>query len=58
MLSGAYEQAGKWLAEAESYSFLVRFKAAGQKLAARVRTKAQADANETLFRRPNVKRHE
>jgi len=55
MLSDAYEQAGEWLAEAESYTLLLRFKAAGKKLATRVRIDAQTDANETLFRRPNVK---
>lgn len=54
-LSRAYEQAGEWLAETQSYSLLLRFKAAGSKLAARLRTDSQTDANETLFRRPNVK---
>ncbi len=49
MLSGAYEQAGEWLAESQSQELLLRFKAAGKKLALRLRGEAKRDATESLF---------
>lgn len=55
MLCGAYEQAGEWLAETQSNALLRRFKAAGSKLVAKLRTDARTDVGETLFKRPNVK---
>lgn len=55
MLSGAYEQAGEWLAETQSNALLLRFKAAGNKLAARLRTAAKANPTEALFNRRNFK---
>jgi tetratricopeptide (TPR) repeat protein len=55
MLSGAYEQAGEWLAETQSHALLLRFKAAGNKLAARLRADAKTNATEALFKRGNFK---
>jgi tetratricopeptide (TPR) repeat protein len=55
MLSGAYEQAGEWLAETQSHALLLRFKAAGNKLAARLRVDAKTNATEALFKRGNFK---
>jgi len=55
MLSGAYEQAGEWLAETQSNALLLRFKEAGSKLAAKLRTSANTNATETLFKRRNFK---
>jgi tetratricopeptide (TPR) repeat protein len=50
ILSGAYEQAGEWLADSQSHELLLRFKAAGRKLALRLRgeTKGQV-AKDILF---------
>ena len=50
MLSGAYEQAGEWLADTQSNALLRRFKAAGNRLAARLRTEAQSNATQSLFK--------
>ena len=55
MLSGAYEQAGEWLAETQSNALLLRFKAAGSKLAAKLRTDTKTNAMEALFKRRNFK---
>ena len=55
MLSSAYEQAGEWLAETESNALLLRFKRAGSKLAAKLRTDDKANTTETLFKRANFK---
>lgn len=54
-LSSAYEQAGEWLADTQSNALLLRFKAAGNKLAARLRTEARSHANDSLFKRGNYK---
>lgn len=56
-LSGAYEQAGEWLAESQSQELLLRFKAAGKKLALRLRENVTSDdATKVLFNKPrNVK---
>jgi transcriptional regulator with GAF, ATPase, and Fis domain len=54
MLSSVYEQAGKWLADTQSNALLVRFKRAGSKLAAKLRTD-KSDTTETLFKRGNFK---
>jgi tetratricopeptide (TPR) repeat protein len=54
-LSGAYEQASEWLAETQSDALLLRFKAAGDKLAARLRTDAGVTSTAALFRRRNFK---
>mgnify|MGYP003288766814 CR=1 FL=1 len=55
MLSVAYEQAGEWLAETQSNALLLRFKEAGSKLAAKLRTGAKTGVTEILFKRRNVK---
>lgn len=55
MLSGAYQQAVEWLKEAQSYAFLLRFKAAGSKLAARLRTDKKTSPTETLLKRKKCK---
>jgi len=55
MMSGAYEQAVEWLKEAQSYGLLLRFKAAGSKLAARLRTNTQSSPSETLLKRKKCK---
>ncbi len=55
MLSSAYEQAGEWLAETQSYALLLRFKAAGSKLAARLRTTGELNATQVLLKRRNFK---
>jgi tetratricopeptide (TPR) repeat protein len=55
MLSSAYEQAAEWLAEAQSYTLLLRFKAAGRKLAARLRTDKKSSPTDTLLKRQNFK---
>ena len=55
MLSSAYEQAGEWLAETQSNALLLRFKGAGSKLAAKLRTNNTSDVTETLFKRHNFK---
>jgi len=55
MMSGAYEQAVEWLKEAQSYAFLLRFKAAGSKLAARLRTDTKTSPTETLLKRKKCK---
>lgn len=54
-LSGAYEQASQWLAETQSDSLLLRFKAAGNKLAARLRSDARSNSTDALFRPRNFK---
>ena len=54
-LAGAYEQAGEWLAETQSHALLLRFKAAGSKLAARLRTAPNGNTNDVLFERRNFK---
>jgi hypothetical protein len=56
ILSGAYEQAGEWLAESQSQELLLRFKAAGKKLALKLREGKSEGAPEVLFNQPrNVK---
>lgn len=55
MLSSAYEQAADWLEEAQSQTLLLRFKAAGKKLAARLRTDTKASTTETLLKRRKCK---
>lgn len=55
MLSGAYEQAGEWLADTQSNTLLRRFKAVGNKLAARLRTEARTNTTDSFFRRGNYK---
>ena len=57
ILSDAYEQAGEWLAESQSHELLLRFKAAGKKLALKLRGETKSeDAPEGLFNKPrNVK---
>jgi tetratricopeptide (TPR) repeat protein len=55
VLSSAYEQAAEWLEEAQSHTLLLRFKAAGKKLVARLRTDAKSNPTETLLKRPKCK---
>lgn len=55
MLSRAYEQAGEWLTDIQSNALLLRFKAAGSKLAAKLRTDSNTNGIETLFRTRNFK---
>jgi tetratricopeptide (TPR) repeat protein len=55
VLAGAYEQAGEWLAETQSHALLLRFKAAGSKLAARLRTVPNAGTNDLLLKHRNFK---
>lgn len=55
MLAAAYEQAVEWLEQAQSQALLLRFKAAGKKLAARLRTDAQTNPTETLLKRRKFK---
>jgi tetratricopeptide (TPR) repeat protein len=51
LLSGAYQQAGEWLAECQSQELLLRFKAAGTKLAVKLR-EGKGDGPEVLFIQP------
>jgi tetratricopeptide (TPR) repeat protein len=51
LLSGAYEQAGQWLAECQSQDLLLRFKAAGTKLALKLR-ESKSEGAEVLFSKP------
>jgi len=55
MMSGAYEQAVEWLKDAQSYGLLLRFKTAGSKLAARLRTDTKTSPTETLLKRKKCK---
>ncbi|HKR23285.1 MAG TPA: tetratricopeptide repeat protein [Pyrinomonadaceae bacterium] len=55
MLAVAYEQATEWLEEAQSHTILLRFKAAGKRLAARLRTDIASNATETLLKRQKCK---
>ncbi|HEU4713937.1 MAG TPA: hypothetical protein VFS76_20390 [Pyrinomonadaceae bacterium] len=55
MMASAYEQAVDWLKEAQNYTFLLRFKAAGQKLAARLRTDTKTNPTEMLLKRRKCK---
>jgi tetratricopeptide (TPR) repeat protein len=55
MLCGAYEQASEWLAEAQIEGLLLRFKKAGDKLAAKVRSEETTSATEALLKRKNRK---
>ena len=55
MLSSAYEQASEWLEEAQSHALLLRFKAAGNKLASRLRTDTKINPTETLLTRRKCK---
>ena len=55
VLSGAYEQAGEWLSGTQSNALLLRFKAAGNKLAARLRREARSNVSEPFFRSLNYK---
>jgi tetratricopeptide (TPR) repeat protein len=52
LLSGAYQQAGEWLAECQSQELLLRFKAAGTKLAVKLREGKGDGAPEVLFNQP------
>ena len=52
LLSGAYEQAGEWLAECESQELLLRFKAAGKKLALKLREGKSEGVPDALFSKP------
>lgn len=55
ILSEAYEQAGEWLAECQSQELLLRFKAAGKKLALSLRgepKETKSGATEVLFNKP------
>jgi tetratricopeptide (TPR) repeat protein len=54
-LSGAYDQASEWLAETQSDALLRRFKAAGSKLAARLRNDAGNNNRDALFKRGSFK---
>ena len=54
-MSSAYEQAVEWLKEAQSHALLLRFKAAGSKLAARLRTDTKTNPTETLLKRKKCK---
>ena len=54
-LSGAYEQASEWLAETQSDALLLRFKAAGNKLAARLRTDARNSGSDAFLKHRNFK---
>lgn len=55
ILSSAYEQASEWLDEAQSQTLLLRFKAAGNKLAARLRIDTKISPTETLLTRKKCK---
>ncbi|HEX7774415.1 MAG TPA: helix-turn-helix domain-containing protein [Pyrinomonadaceae bacterium] len=55
MLAAAYEQAVEWLDQAQSNELLLRFKAAGKKLATTLRTEAQISPTETLLKRRKCK---
>ena len=55
MLAGAYEQAAEWLMGTQSHVLLLRFKAAGNKLAARLRTDVNTTATEALLEHRNLK---
>lgn len=55
VLSAAYEQAAEWLEQAQSHALLLRFKAAGKKLAARLRTDIKSSPTETLLKRKKCK---
>ncbi|HBB87561.1 MAG TPA: hypothetical protein DC047_08100 [Blastocatellia bacterium] len=56
ILSSAYQQAGEWLAECQSPELLLRFKAAGTKLALRLQEGKSEGEPEVLFNPPrNVK---
>jgi tetratricopeptide (TPR) repeat protein len=55
MMSSAYEQAVEWLEDAQSYAMLLRFKAAGCKLAAILRTNKTTAPTETLLKRRKCK---
>jgi tetratricopeptide (TPR) repeat protein len=57
ILSGAYEQAGEWLSTSQSQEIWERFKAAGKKLALKLRGEVKGkDAPEILFnKRVNFK---
>lgn len=51
LLSEAYEQAGEWLTESQSQELLLRFKAAGKKLALKLREEAKSEAaTDVLFK--------
>jgi tetratricopeptide (TPR) repeat protein len=56
LILSAYEQAGEWLADSQSHELLLRFKAAGKKLAVKLREGRTEGAPEVLFNQPrNVK---
>lgn len=53
VLSHAYEQAGEWLADCQSHDLLLRFKAAGKKLALELRSATKTgNATQLLFNQP------
>lgn len=53
ILSGAYEQAGEWLSTSQSQDIWLRFKAAGKKLALKLRAEGKGEgATEVLFNKP------
>ncbi|HXQ32799.1 MAG TPA: tetratricopeptide repeat protein, partial [Anaerolineales bacterium] len=53
MLARTYEQAAEWLVETQSHALLLRFRAAGKKLAARLKTPARIRTTETIFKYRN-----
>jgi tetratricopeptide (TPR) repeat protein len=48
-LSAAYQQAGEWLADCQSQELLLRFIAAGRKLALELRSEPKAEGSTELF---------
>jgi tetratricopeptide (TPR) repeat protein len=55
MLANAYERAAKWLMGTQSYALLLRFKEAGNKLAARLKTDVKATTTQALLEHRNLK---
>jgi tetratricopeptide (TPR) repeat protein len=55
MLADAYERAAEWLMGTQSQTLLLRFKAAGNKLAARLRTNVKTSTTEALLAHRNLK---
>ena len=55
MLAHAYEQAAEWLAATQSRQLLLRFSAAGKKLAARLKNQTTLNAIEPVFRYRNIR---
>jgi tetratricopeptide (TPR) repeat protein len=55
ILSRAYEQAGEWLSESQSQELLLRFKAAGKKLALKLRGEVESQTEVLFTKPPNFK---